>query len=99
VQTKQDKQDRTGRKGLPGQDLTARKGQAGQDSQNRTGGTRLPLQGYQDMSQDRAARIGLPAQDCKNKTTRCRTVRRRQPEKDRHARQQAQDSQNGAARI
>ncbi len=79
--------------------MTDRKGQTGQDSQNRTGGTTMPQQDYQDMSQDRAARIGLPAQDCKDKTTRGRTIRSRQPEKDRHARQQEQDSQNGAARI
>jgi hypothetical protein len=50
------------------------------------------------MSQNRTARIGLPAQDCKDKTTRGRTERRRQPEKDRHARQLEQDSQNETGR-
>jgi hypothetical protein len=43
--------------------------------------TRLPRQDYQDISQDGTARIGLPAHDCKNKTTRGRTIRRIQPER------------------
>jgi hypothetical protein len=51
------------------------------------------------MSQDRTASTGLPAHDCKDKTTRGRTEKRRLPEKYRHARYLEQDSQNGAARM
>ncbi len=51
------------------------------------------------MSQNRPARTGLSAQDCKDKTIRGRIERRRQPEKDRHARQLEQDSQNRTARM
>jgi ribosomal protein L32 len=64
-------------------------------SQDRTVRTELPGQNFQY----RAARIGLPAQDCKDKTTRSRTERRRRPEKDRHVRHLEQDSQTGAARM
>jgi hypothetical protein len=52
---------------MPGQNLTARKGQAGHNSQNRTGGTRLPRQDYQGMSQDRTARTELPGKGCQDR--------------------------------
>jgi hypothetical protein len=66
-------------------------GLSGQDNQDRIARTGLPGYGRD--------RIGLPPQDWKNKTARGRKERRRQPEKDRHARQLEQDNQNGAARM